>query len=191
MEKNKMIPAFTASGALPPFIGQEAHERLGCSPYQANLSELRAAFGHSPEREELLKGLLEFRAALHAAGIVDGFQLIDGSFTEDCEGLRQRSPKDIDVVTFAQLPVPQTQTQGFMSANIGLFRPVLTKQAFKCDAYFIDTGKRPTLVVEDTMYLFGLFSHQRVTSLWKGMIRVPLVADDAAVQAAMQAAGSW
>lgn len=181
----------TASGALPPYVGLDPTERAGCSPYTASMSELHAAFGHSADRLRLLRGLIEYRDGLRSAGIVDGFQLIDGSFTEDCETLRSRPPGDIDVVTYARIPAAPTDKASFMQTNIGLFRPRLTKATFHCDAYFVDLEKPGHFLVEDTTYLFGLFSHQRATSLWKGMVRVSLASDDDAVRAALQAAGSW
>ena len=182
-----VIPPLTASGALPPYTGSEPHIRTLCSPYRASLSELSGAFANTPDRRVLLTGFLDYRNALRTVGIIDGFQLVDGSFTEDCEARRGLPPSDIDVVTFALLPVPRPETLAFMGANAALFSPAATKAAYKCDAYFIDLGKPSRLIAEDTMYLFGLFSHQRVTALWKGMVRVPLISDDDAVRAALVA----
>lgn len=190
-QKKNVIPTFTASGALPPFVGDDATERAQCSPYRAELSHVRAAFAHTREREALLRGLLDYRAALRAAGITQGFQLIDGSFTEDCENVRGRPPSDIDLVTFGTLPVPVHERSRFLAANMPLFNPENTKQAYSCDAYFVDLQKPSHLLVADTTYWFGLFSHQRVTALWKGLIQVPLVSDDDAVRLAMDAAGAW
>jgi len=34
--------------------------------------------------------------------------------------------------------------------------------------------------VKDTSYWYGLFSHQRETAVWKGMIELPLASDDEA-----------
>lgn len=179
------------SGALPPFVGEDPTQRGQCSPYRAQLSELRTAFGHSADREALLKGLLEYRAALRGIGIAQGFQLIDGSFTEDCETVRGRAPGDIDLVTFANLPVSRFDTLAFMMSNEPLFDPEQTKSKFRCDAYFVDLGKASHLLVADTTYWFGLFSHQRTTALWKGLVQVPLQSDDDSVRQALEAAGSW
>jgi hypothetical protein len=46
------------------------------------------------------------------------------------------------------------------------------------DGSFVDLDKKSEFVVEDTRYWFGLFSHQRVTSLWKGMLKISLHSDD-------------
>jgi hypothetical protein len=151
------------------------------------VSELSTAFASTPERKVLLTGLLAYREALRTAGVTSGFQLIDGSFTEDCEGRRGRPPGDIDVITLADLPVGRPDVTAFMQANLALFSTAQAKATYKCDAYFIDLGKASRLIAEDTMYLFGLFSHQRVTALWKGMVKIPLISDDDVVQAAMTA----
>jgi hypothetical protein len=66
---------------------------------------------------------------------------------------------------------------------VALFSPQQTKNDFKCDAYFIDLGKRADIVVSDTAYFFNLFSHQRDTHTWKGMVKVPLITDDASARA--------
>ena len=187
-EECQLIPFFTASGALPPFIGIEATDRSGASPYKTSASEIFSILGQTPERRNLIAGLLSYREALRSIGIVDGYQLIDGSFTEDCETVRGRPPDDIDLVTYARLPVGPAEVLPFMQSNFGVFNPVLTKSRYSCHAFFIDLGKPPALLVEDTTYFFGLFSHQRVSALWKGMLKIPLVSDDAAV-ASIIAAG--
>ncbi len=110
----------------------------------------------------------------------DGFQWIDGSFVEDVETSQKRPPADIDIVTFAPLPsFPDSAArQTWIKQNLALFDTTQTKDAYQCDAYFVDLGKRPDLLVDDSRYWFGLFSHQRGTSLWKGMIQIPMVLDD-------------
>ncbi len=64
-----------------------------------------------------------------------------------------------------------------------LFDPRVTKKRYLCDAYFVDLDKRSEVIVDDTRYWFGLFSHQRDTSLWKGMLKIPLCSDDAEASA--------
>jgi hypothetical protein len=176
----RMIPTFTLSGVLPPFIGQNPAERAGCSPYPAHMSELVNRFGTSSDRCALLGGLLDLRQALHGIGVAEGVQLIDGSFVENVELTRLRPPADIDVVTIAARPVsdPIAWAQLVM-ANQDVFDSDAAKARFRCDHYFLDTLKRPGLVVSDAIYFSNLFSHQRTTSLWKGMIQVPLSSDDA------------
>src|SRR5437868_13267322 len=96
------IPAWTAEGVLPPIAVAEPTSTLR-SPYVVRLSKVVLSFGTNPERRAILEGLIEYRAALHAAGLVRGFQWLDGSFLEQVELLESRPPNDIDVVTFYRL----------------------------------------------------------------------------------------
>ena len=75
------------------------------SPYTVSLSEVIKRHATSEARVRILTGLLDFRADLRAVGINDGLQWLDGSFVEDVEGIRGRAPADMDLVTFAHLPV--------------------------------------------------------------------------------------
>jgi hypothetical protein len=144
------------------------------------MSELVNRFGTSNDRCALLEGLLDLRLALHRIGIEDGVQLIDGSFVENVELTRLRPPADIDVVTIAARPVRDPIAWVHMvKANQDVFDSDAAKARFHCDHYFLDTLKRPDLVVSDAIYFSNLFSHQRTTALWKGMIQVPLSSDDA------------
>lgn len=173
-----MLPSFNASGVLPPFTGDGPGDRQAASPYKASMSEIVAKFGYTPERRRILRGLLEFRQALRSIAIVTGFQIIDGSFLEDCEKTRSRPPSDIDLVTFSHLPVPAQEVQAFLGVHMGLFNTAEVKQTYLCDAYFVDLAKDARYVVQDTMYWYGLFSHQRDTFMWKGLISTPLLSDD-------------
>ncbi|MBE2295247.1 MAG: hypothetical protein IAF00_09855 [Phycisphaerales bacterium] len=174
-----MIPAFNLSGVLPPFLGPSPTGRTEMSPYAVSMVEVVKHFATSHERIHILTGLLDFRAALRAVGIVDGFQWLDGSFVEDVEKMRNRAPADVDIVTFAHRPTASPdEWRRLVSDHLYLFDPRITKAQYHCDAYFVDLDKKPFLVVDDTRYWFGLFSHQRVTSLWKGMLSVPLQSDD-------------
>lgn len=171
-----MFPNFNLSGVIPPF--KTTPTDRDASPYVTNLRDVVSILGTSPERRALINGLLDYRQALRAVGVTSGFQIFDGSFTENCEALRGRPPSDIDLVTYAYLPVPPAQKVAFLNANLDLFDPRRAKILFGCDAYFVDMGKDAELVVDDTFYWYGLFSHQKSTAAWKGMLRVSLMADD-------------
>jgi hypothetical protein len=174
------IPAFTTSGVLPPFIGDTPTEPAQMAPYPVSFSDLANRFGATPQRWTLLNGLAAFRSALRATGIVAGFQWIDGSFLEDAEALRGRPPADIDLVTFAVLP-PAMTPRDFAARYRPLLNPRETRAAYGCDAYFVDLGlgaRRPDLLVMQARYWYGLFSHQRASSLWKGMLQIDLFSDD-------------
>lgn len=171
-----MFPPFNLSGVIPPF--KTTPTDPDGSPYRTDLCTLVEQLGTSDERRRILAGLLGYRAALRTLGVTAGFQLIDGSFTEDCERQRGRPPSDIDLVTYAYLPVPPSAVPGFLTAYPNLFQPSLSKHWFHCDAYFVDLAKSAELVLDDTFYWYGLFSHQKITATWKGMLRIPLLADD-------------
>jgi hypothetical protein len=176
-----VIPSFNASMVLPPFVGDSPGLPAMMSPYKNTIASFVKRFATSAERTVLLKGLLSYREALRGAGIIDGFQWIDGSFVEDVERLRKRAPADIDLVTFASRPaaVDGPDVMEWLASHGPLFDQEFTKKNFYCDAYFVDLRKDGILIVDETRYWFGLFSHQRETSLWKGMIELPMNSDDA------------
>jgi len=176
-----VIPVFNESNVLPPFSGGSPALPTDLSPYTANMCEVIARFGGTPERKAILVGLLNFRQALRARGLTEGFQWIDGSFVENVEVSRGRPPADIDLVTFVRRPEDlknDSQWASFVKATPELFNPRETKRRYLCDAYLVDLDGRGEILVENTKYWFGLFSHQRETSLWKGMLKVPLCSDD-------------
>lgn len=185
-----MIPSVNSSGVLPPFLpGNEPADPAAMAPYRASIKELASEFATTPERAAIFTGLLDFRDKMRNAGIDQGFQWIDGSFLEDCEKIRGRPPKDIDLVTFARRPPNYQQAaewKAFVTSNLDLFSRVAVKAAYKCDAFYVDLFLPPEAVVACSRYWFGLFSHQRSTYLWKGMIEVPLIDDDADARALLR-----
>ncbi len=182
-----MIPAFNLSGVLPPFdasLGPAAPGSM--SPYDASMSEFAGQFATSDERVELLLGLLEYRERLRLSGMTDGFQWIDGSFIEDIETIRGRPPADIDLVTFASRPAAHAANwTDFVDAHPELFDQDESKAQFHCHAFFVDMTRTPEYVIDSTAYWFGLFSHQRESALWKGLVRIPIQSDDELVLAAL------
>lgn len=177
-----MLPRFNASMVLPPFTGADPTSPATMSPYRSHMLEFVQQFATSPERSTILNGLLDYREALRTATVdtARAFQWMDGSFVEDVEQARGRPPGDIDVVTFGHPPrfADKPAFDAWMTAHRALFDQRESKRLYSCDAYFVDMGKRPELLVDDTRYWFGLFSHQRATALWKGMVQIPLVSDD-------------
>ncbi|WP_442891816.1 DUF6932 family protein [Dissulfurispira sp.] len=63
------------------------------------------------------------------------------------------------------------------------------KKIYLCDAYFVDMTSHPGFLINQTAYWFGLFSHQRDTFLWKGMLQVSL-GDDKEVIDFLNSGGS-
>jgi hypothetical protein len=182
-----MIPALNQSGVLPPFLPNAGPVLAAMAPYQANLTELVIRFASTPERVEIIRGLLDYRKLLLDAGITDGFQWIDGSYVESCEHHRGRPPSDIDIVTFAERPakcVDDTLWGTFVQQNkTGLFDRGSIKRQYRCDAFYEDLSLPSRVIVSRATYWFGLFSHQRTTYLWKGLLVIPLQADDQAALA--------
>lgn len=110
-----------------------------------------------------------------------GFQWLDGSFTEDVEAKEQRSPNDVDVVTFAYAPVGLSSTRlaQVLADNPDLFENDKAKVKYGCDAYMVPLDKSPENLVKRCTYYFGLFSHRRSDQVWKGFLQIPLESDDA------------
>lgn len=87
------IPDWNSQGVLPPNdpIDPTAAER---SPYAVSLTDFVLHFGTTEKRQTILEGLLGFRAILHAAGLGNGFQWVDGSFLEEIEKIENHAPAD-------------------------------------------------------------------------------------------------
>jgi hypothetical protein len=173
-----MIPAFDHNGVLPPFLVDPRHA-ANCAPYPSAASEICQKWGSDASRRAILRGFLDLRRDLVAVGILDGFQWLDGSFMEDCENLRGRSPGDIDVVTFYPPFVP---TALFVPPlSIILASQPVTRATYHVDHVPLIMAPPLDVLVDLTRFWHGLFSHRKVDFVWKGMLRVPLntPADDA------------
>lgn len=175
-----MIPSFNASGVLPPFSGSTPTDRASQAPYRTTMLAIAQRFGTSIERKAILNGLLDYRHELRARGLGNGFQWIDGSFIENVELNRGRPPADIDIVTVVRRPGGMSADDfgNFIDNNLDIIDPSIIKRQYKVDGYFIDLDADAEIVALDAVYWSGLFSHQRVTSLWKGMLSVSLESDD-------------
>lgn len=173
---------------LPPFMGGDVvgafHPR---SPYISSMAGLVRRFAISQERIDILRGLKRLRDALRGVGFKEGFQWIDGSFVEACETVKGRPPGDIDVVTVVHRPEAHHEQAAWIDfvAQHGatLLDSEHCKATYSCDAYYIDLDIFPRDISEQSAYWFGLFSHQRETFRWKGLVQVDLQSDD---EAAMQ-----
>jgi hypothetical protein len=173
------IPSWNLRGVLPPVDpNYDEASSINRSPYVISLNDFVSRFGTSTARLEILNGFLSFRSALHGIGLIRGFQWLDGSFTEDCELLRSRSPNDIDVVTFYYPPANQTQ-EAILKSNPQLFDLKLIKSKYHVDAYFVNlSSKKPETLVSKSAYWYGVWSHQRKTLLWKGYLQMDLSPTD-------------
>ena len=168
------IPEWDTNKVLPPIHpeapeGQE-HDRLYRAPYAVPLAEFIGRFAGTLERMDLVQKFLEYRAALHQAGITEGFQWINGSFVENIEeSSRMRPPDDIDVVTFYY--TSEDANPNFEE----LFNPRIAKQDFGVDAYGIEMDQPLDVSTVTTIGLFhSLWSHRRGDNIWKGFIQTDL-----------------
>lgn len=189
------LPSFDLRGLLPPFVGADAatHDR---SPYWVSMPELAAAFGTTPHRQQLLRNLIAYRALLAQEGYVGGIQFIDGSFVENVEAFANRNPSDIDVFSILSAPPRYLtdpaawQATGLPFWNAEVANRDLNKQRFSLDTYavlFEEIQAEPMIYINQIIYWYGLFSHQRDTFAWKGFAGLAL--DPAADQAALSQIG--
>ena len=171
------IPAWTADSILPP-VNAASPVSPERSPYVVSLTDYVLRFSDTAERRVVLDGLLRYRAALHAAGIVQGFQWLDGSFLEHVELTEGRAPNDIDVVSFYRLPVSATQVQLGALSN-----PANAKATFRVDAYLVHLGMPPERLTRQGAYWYSVWSHRR-NQVWMGFVEVDLAPAEDALAAA-------
>lgn len=175
---NNNIPSWNSIGILPP-VNEFDPLGFGRSPYKTNTIELVDSYAFNNKRASILIGFLAFRDRLYKTGMSNGFQWVDGSFTENIELTESRKPNDIDVVTFFKVPPGETQPS-IMSREIDLFHPAKgdwRKTNFLVDAYFQCLDVDPISLVERSVYWYSMWSHKRDMS-WKGFLQVPLSKDD-------------
>lgn len=168
------IPAWNALGLLPP-VDTDSPVSFHRSPYAVSLKDVTMRFSTSAERRAVLRGFLGYRQALHGLGLQSGFQWLDGSFMEDVEILEKRPPRDMDVVTFVNLPESFAPT-----GDLSVFQPAAAKAQFKVDAYLVEMNLLPLeQVVRRSAYWYSLWSHRR-NQAWKGFLQIDLApAEDA------------
>lgn len=186
----RMIPDFGLGNVLPPFMDEDATGLAQPrSPYRATMSEFVRRFATSPERAQILRGLKGLRDTLRGLGFDQGFQWINGSFVEACEIVKGRPPEDVDVVSVIRRPaahVDEADWGAFVAQHLDTtFDAQHCKQTYLCDAYFVDLDVDPLLTPEQIAYWFGLFSHQRDTFRWKGLVQVSIQCDDDAAMEAL------
>lgn len=168
-----ILPNWNGAGVLPPIRPGRQGSSPERSPYRVPLADFVARFAISPERMKILDGLLKFRAKLHEIGIISGFQWLDGSFLEQIELLESRSPNDIDVVTFFEMPTGENQLS-LLRKSKSLFDQQALKKKYSVDGYFSELGQPvDALHVQIITYWYSMWSHRR-DGLWKGFVQVDL-----------------
>jgi hypothetical protein len=184
-----VLPQWNSAGVLPPVKPEMPGSSPERSPYRITLASFVDRFATTPERMKILDGVLRFREHLHALGIVSGFQWFDGSFLEQIEILENRHPRDMDVVTFFDLPAGENQRSLLQKAG-QLFDPKHLKDIFAVDGYFSVLGQ-PVDVrqVQSISYWYSMWSHRR-DGLWKGFVQVDLdSSQDAEARAVLNISG--
>ena len=166
------IPAFDHNDVLPPHVGDVTNS-ANMSPYRVTSLEVTKRLGTSRERAVILRGWLDLRADLRRLTFPGGFQWLDGSFLEDVEKIRGVPPNDLDAVTFFQSPLGPVDPA--LAAVIK--DHAATKSRYRVDHYLVPLADKPERLVDQTRFWFGLFSHQKATAVWKGMLQVDLMTD--------------
>ena len=162
------IPDWDVSGFLPA-----NDQGQPTSPYEASLSDVVTRFGDTEARRRLFIGLLDFRSELHKAGLAQGFQWIDGSFVENIEDIEDRSPRDIDVVTFFHIPYNHTQ-ETLLQQFPNVFHRQKVKDTHKIDSYFVTLNQVTSArLISRSIYWNSLWSHNR-DNVWKGYLQLDL-----------------
>jgi hypothetical protein len=181
-------------GLLPPFAGTDP-TTLARSPFLATMGELVAQLGGTPERRQLLRNLIAYRALLSGDGYNTGLQFIDGSFVEDIERSENRAPRDIDVFSLVDIPPKYLADRTLWSAsglqfwNTEIADRNKNKSRFALDTYALLFQELPAIgLISGVIYWYSLFSHQRTTLAWKGF--VALLLDPQGDQAALITLGS-
>ena len=190
------LPSFDLRGLLPPFVGADA-TTPDRSPYWTTIQELAAAFGTTPHRRQLLRNLIAYRALLADDGYVSGIQFIDGSFVENVEMFARRAPSDIDVFSVLNVPAKYlADPLAWTSSGLPFWQLEIAdrdhnKRRFNLDTYallFEEAQAQPMKLIDNIIYWYGLFSHQRDTLAWKGFAGLSL--DPIGDRAALAALGS-
>ncbi len=184
-----ILPQWNGVGVLPPVRPEMPGNSPERSPYRVSLAGFVDRFATSPERMAILDGLLRFRGKRHELGIVSGFQWLDGSFLEQIELLESRHPRDMDVVTFFDMPLGENQRSLLQKAG-QVFDQKHLKENYSIDGYFSVLGQPvDARQVQSIAYWYSMWSHRR-DGLWKGFVQVDLdPSQDADARAVLNISG--
>ena len=182
--QTQTIPTWMPQGVLPP-IDVQSPTSFNRSPYRVSLKDLILRFSWTSERCAILDGYLRHREALHTLGLRTGFQWVDGSFLEEIENIEARSPNDVDVVTFFELPA-DVQENALIASYLPVFKAPVAKSQYHVDAHFVNLKLPSGLLVRRSAYWYSVWSHRR-TWAWKGYLEVDLSpTEDAAARVLLQ-----
>ena len=167
------IPDWNFAGVIPPIRPGKSGVDPDRAPYKTSVVELIERFGTTQDRLDILFGLIKYRSELARIGLDEGFQWLDGSFSEDVEANESRSPGDIDVVTFA-LPPNGRGLHNFLGNEPELVEKGQAKRKYRVDPYFVQLGQ-PIAEWNTKLisYWYSVWSHRR-NGVWKGFVQVDL-----------------
>lgn len=169
-----MIPDFSVIGLLPPYIGEDPTSSAYMLPYKTSLQEISNRFGQSDRRKMIFEGLMNYNSRLKDLGFGSGYQLICGSFTEDCEKNRGKDQEDVDVVTLASLPdycLSENDIDILYANNADVFDHDTCKEVHYVDAYIVNSSVPQSLIMFNYLFWGNLFTHTR-DKAWKGILCV-------------------
>ena len=172
------VPAWDSDGYIPAIWPGERRSSRARAPYVVSLPDLVSLYGHSSHRRSLLAGLVEYRSLLHRAGLVRGFQWIDGSVVRNVEEDPEQSRDlgDVDVVTFFYAPENATPESVYVAFPM-LHDFGALKGEFQVDAYYVQLDHTsPEDIVSETTYWYSMWSHT-LEGRWKGYVQVDLAGD--------------
>lgn len=158
-------------GIIPPLDASDPTS-VARSPYEMDIVQFVSLFALSSDRIKILKGFLNFRIDLATVGITEGFQWVDGSFTENIELIEKRSPNDVDVVTFFSFQAGDDDEMVYLR-NPAIFDQPSVKSKYLVDSYFEGLHAPGHYLVSRTVYWYSMWAHKRDFS-WKGFVQVPL-----------------
>ncbi|BBS32334.1 MULTISPECIES: DUF6932 family protein [Enterobacteriaceae] len=164
-------PLWNSMGVIPPIDEADptSHAR---SPYVMDIVNFVNMFALTATRRKILKGFLAYRSCLSQVGLTDGFQWVDGSFTENIELTERRAPNDVDVVTFFKF-LPGDDDSSVINRNPDLFDHEYVKKNYLVDSYYEGLDAPGHYLVDRTVYWYSMWAHKRDLS-WKGFIQIPL-----------------
>ena len=166
------VPEWDQDGFLPGITGAPT-EGSAHPPYPVHLTDLVEKFAFSHRREDILKGFLEFRAALHQIGLSAGIQWINGSFVNDKEFQEDKEPGDIDVVTLYVLPENQTQ-ETLVNQYPDLFQSRANKVKYMVDSYFVELSASNLFYMTKSVAFWNNLWHHTEEGRRKGFLAVDL-----------------
>ena len=170
------IPSWRSTGLLPPYVGELASSS-SYSPYRISLADMVLRFGYTSARRELLTRFLDFRASLHAIGLTEGIQWVNGSFVENSHQTKGREPNDIDIVTFWRMPSGYTQ-ETLYRAFPDLFDRRMNRRKYRMDTLFVELNiNNLHYLIRQIAYWNSLWSHTR-GGQWKGYLEINLSGGD-------------